>query len=74
MKDLACFGLFIAVMTAAVLLVVRVGVAWECGNYEKATGKTTKMVGIGCYIQEGGSWMLWDEYKLRFATHGGGAA
>lgn len=47
------------------------GSAWyECDTYERVTGARTKMGALTCYINEGGQWMAWDEYKYRFATRG----
>lgn len=41
-------------------------VRYQCGNYEKTTGKQTKYIfADACYIKTDDGWQRWDEYKAR---------
>ena len=68
---------FIVSFVACCLLALPYGfvygtVRYECRTYEVVTGKPTKMGALTCYVNDGGQWMAWDEYKYRFATRGSG--
>ena len=60
---------FAAIFSAIYLLVWGL-TAWSCSSHQRITGTPTQMSIGACYVQEGGKWMSWDEYKLRFATKG----
>lgn len=45
-------------------------VEYSCSKHTEITGQPTKTAAMSCYVQADGKWMHWDEYKLRFATHG----
>ena len=46
------------------------GVTVECADYQRITGRQTQLVTITCYVNDGGQWFRWDEYKLRNVTKG----
>jgi hypothetical protein len=59
----------------AVFFAIAIGVgaifdSYQCSRYEKVTGKPTQYEGLSCYVQDGGSWYAWTEYKHRLATKG----
>ncbi len=43
---------------------------WQCAAYDTATKKATKYSAGVCYIQDGGEWYSWTEYKHRLVTKG----
>lgn len=43
---------------------------YQCAGYESATGKSTKYAALECYVQDGGKWYSWSEYKYRLASKG----
>jgi hypothetical protein len=61
--------LIAAVLALFVSLILLVD-SWQCAKYEEATGKPTKYSGAMCYVQDGGKWYAWAEYKHRLATKG----
>lgn len=70
-------GLTIAVIAGGMVLflsiVVGIGAAFEsyqCTKYETVTGRPTRYDGLACYVQDGGAWYAWAEYKHRLATKG----
>lgn len=45
---------------------------YQCGKYSQITGKETVWAAFdSCYIKESGTWMRWDEYKIRFMAYDG---
>jgi len=63
------FGIFIAPLAALVLVFYGL-MEWECGAYQSATGKATKVAAMTCYVQDGGQWFAWEEYKYRMVAKG----
>lgn len=56
-------------ITALVALAVALG-SYSCSQYESVTGKQTRFSGLECYINDGGKWYAWAEYKNRLVTRG----
>lgn len=44
--------------------------AYQCNVYQGVTGKPTKYEGLSCFVQDGGNWYAWTEYKYRLVTKG----
>lgn len=59
---------FVCCLLCAPWILGHIVVSYQCSTYERVTGKPTKTEAMTCYVNEGGQWMAWDEYKLRFAT------
>ena len=62
-------GGFIMFILAVLLIAVPIDM-WTCAKYEEATGKSTKFMGLTCYVQDKGQWYAWVEYKNRLVTKG----
>jgi hypothetical protein len=64
---------FVVAMTAlfgAILGLLAVGERWQCAGYERDTGRPTKYGNAMCFIQDGGQWYSWEEYKNRLVARG----
>lgn len=59
-----------AAALAAIVAVLSALTAYQCAQYETVTGKPTKFAGMECYINDGGKWFAWSEYKNRLVTRG----
>ena len=62
--------IIIAILVSIFLSITYFGTIYECNGYSKATGKTTKVVSMDCYIEDQGNWYQWAEYKNRFVARG----
>ena len=63
-------GVLVVLLTVVVLWLGEALVAYQCSTYEHVTGKATQYTGLSCYVQDGGNWYAWSEYKHRLATKG----
>lgn len=66
---LSVVGVVIAIIGGAVVLTLAL-VNWECSNYSEVTGRKTRVAAGSCYIEDGGQWYAWAEYKHRFVANG----
>lgn len=61
---------FVAAVFGLIVGIIYLGSSYECAAYQRITSKQTQMGGLTCYIQDGGKWYGWPEYKYRLATKG----
>jgi hypothetical protein len=69
-KFFAALGAAVFTMCLVIGIPAYILIGLECNGYERATGKQTKYVVGICYIQDGGQWFAWEEYKNRFVAGG----
>lgn len=69
---LAPVFLFLLIVAVGLSLLLDYHYSYQCGNYQKITGKETKHVFMdACYIATSDGWQRWDEYKIRAAASEG---
>lgn len=61
--------LVIVVVAPVVFMVIQMD-RWQCEGYARDTGKQTKYGNAMCFIQDGGQWFAWEEYKHRLVAKG----
>ena len=69
-KVFGCILICAAMVLIAVVGAMAVAESYKCNAYQSVTGRATKYEAMECYVQDGGSWYAWTEYKYRLATKG----